>query len=121
MIDATPVVMDVHQNHDYSHHQVDTEGNWTNLERQRNLEMAGGRQHLFIIKDRTEVLTPSGLRRTRDWWRLWRSLRTSPVLHPGMPWVPRLAIKALNTAIDYGHSLIVGIRLQRQGTGPWNG
>ena len=66
VIDATPVVMDVHQNHDYSHHQVGNEGNWANLERQRNLEMAGGRQHLFIIKDRTEVLTPSGLRRTRD-------------------------------------------------------
>src|SRR5262249_32471430 len=45
LIDATPVVMAVHQNHDYSHHPQGKEGLWKGNEQLANSKLAGGAEH----------------------------------------------------------------------------
>jgi len=107
LIDATPVVMCVHQNHDYSHHPEGSKGIWHGPEAKRNLELAGGRAHLFIIKDRTHVLTPRGSKRALDAWRIWRLLRTAQALYPSLPLPMRPILYSLNRAIDAVRALFV--------------
>ena len=99
LIDATEVVVSIHQNHDYSHHPDGKEGIGTSLEAQRNREMVGGKPYFFIIEDRTHILTRKGLRQAGGLWRLWRGLRTAQVLPISAPLPVRLMVKALNKAI----------------------
>lgn len=102
LIDATKVVVSVHQEHDYSHHPGGLRGIGEGVEAQRNREMVGGRPYFFIIKDRTHILTEKGLRRSLDGWRLWRGLRTARVLYPSAPLPARLVVGFINTGIDLG-------------------
>ena len=76
LIDATKVVVSVHQNHDYSHHPQGEVGVGRGIEAQRNREMIGGKPYFFIIKDRTHVLTRKGLE--RPWGRLAVVAWTAP-------------------------------------------
>jgi hypothetical protein len=62
VIDASRVVMAVHQNHDYSYHPQGKAGVSNGQEAGRNAELAGGWRHLRTIADATEVLTPEGLK-----------------------------------------------------------
>src|SRR5882724_6501538 len=63
LIDATPVVMAVHQNHDYSHHPQGKAGLWNGDEQLANDKLTGGAEHKFLLSDATHVLTPQKLRR----------------------------------------------------------
>ena len=69
VVDLSPVVRAVHQNHDYSHHPQGKKGIYDGEEGERNLQLAGGWGHLRTIADATEVLRPSGLR--HNWKREW--------------------------------------------------
>lgn len=60
-VDASRVVIAVHQNHDYSYHPRGKHGVWEGEEAKRNLELAGGWGHLRGISDATVALRPSGL------------------------------------------------------------
>ncbi len=100
LIDATGKVISVHQNHDYSHHPEGRFGIGTSIEAQRNRELVGGKSYFFTVRDRTHVLTPRGMRRSRDGWWAWRSLRAAPVLGGSRPLLPRLASRSLNGFID---------------------
>jgi hypothetical protein len=62
VVDASEVVMAIHQNHDYGYHPAGKEGVWTDALAQRNYALAGGRWHLRTIDDATHVLGPAGLR-----------------------------------------------------------
>jgi len=62
VIDATQVIMAVHPNHGYAHIPDGREGAWKGPEAKRNLELAGGSEHVFTIEDATHILTPVGLR-----------------------------------------------------------
>jgi hypothetical protein len=62
VVDATAMVMAVHQNHDYSHHPQGERGAWHGDEAQRNLELAGGRRHLRTMADANLTAARSGLR-----------------------------------------------------------
>ncbi len=74
VVDVSPVVMAVHQNHDYSHHPQGKQGVWGDDEAKRNLDEAGGPGRLRSIGDATEVLGSEGLRknRARNWVALKR-------------------------------------------------
>lgn len=113
LIDATEVIVSVHQNHDYSHHPGGLLGVGTGVESQRNREMVGGKSYFFIIKDRTHVLTMERLKRVRDLWWLWRSLRTASALHPSAFLPLRLGLKAVNGAIDGGRLLAARLGIRR--------
>ncbi len=60
VVDVSPVVIAVHQNHDYSYHPQGKEGVWHDAEAGRNHQLAGGWRHLRTIADATEVLRVGG-------------------------------------------------------------
>jgi hypothetical protein len=93
LIDATPVLMAVHQNHDYSHPQGKA-GIWNGDEALANNKLAGGQLHMFSLIDATHSLTPQKLRLKYDLDHLLRRCSTLPILYP---WLPiRLVEKAVN-------------------------
>ena len=110
LIDATDVVMSLHQNHDYSHHPDGEEGIGTSTEAQRNRALVGGKPYFFVVEDRTHVLTDTGLKRARDIWWLWRSLRTSQVLPVAIPMPARLLVNTLNEVINLTRDLLVAVK-----------
>jgi len=85
LIDATPVVMAVHQNHDYAHHPQGKEGLWKGEEQLANDKLAGGQEHTFSLLDATHLLTPQKLRRACDLDHLLRHCKTLPMLYPWLP------------------------------------
>ena len=102
--------MSIHQNHNYSHHPEGLIGVGTGVEAQRNRELAGGKPYFFTIRDRTHVLTQEQFKRARDIWKLWRTLRTSPVLYPDMPIPLKFASISLNGVIDVFRDFIIMAR-----------
>ncbi len=62
VIDASPTVLALHQNHDYNHHPQGEAGVWKGVEAGRNHRLAGGWGHLRSIAHATEILQPQGLR-----------------------------------------------------------
>jgi hypothetical protein len=69
VVDLSPVVVAIHQNHDYSHHPLGKQGVWGGQEAERNFQLAGGWDHLRNISHATEILWPHGLRPNRK--RYW--------------------------------------------------
>ncbi len=65
VIDASDVVMAIHQNHDYSHHPGGEEAVWRGEEARRNRELIGDWYHLLTIEDASHRLTPDGIRPSR--------------------------------------------------------
>ena len=83
VVDATPVVLAVHQNHGYDHVAGGKAEVYSGAEADRNMELAGGASKLFFIHDSTHMLTrrmllaalaPRYLR--HRWWRYSRTSRT---------------------------------------------
>ena len=78
LIDATEVIMPVHQRHDYSHTSVTSGRIQDGPEALHNIEIAGGRHHLYTLSVATHRLTPQGLVRrppgrwlvehAQTWW-----------------------------------------------------
>jgi hypothetical protein len=71
LIDATPVVVAIHQNHDYSHHPGGMEGVFRGEEAKRNRAMVRDWYRLLTIEDASHWLTPDGLKpcpRRRHMW-----------------------------------------------------
>jgi hypothetical protein len=63
VVNATQVVIAVHQNHDYSYHPAGAAGVWQDEQSKKNYELAGGSQHLYTIADSTHRLTTVGIQR----------------------------------------------------------
>lgn len=110
LIDSTKAVVSIHQLHDHSHHPEGSKGIGSSVEAQRNREMVGGRPYFFIIKDRTHVLTASRFYKPKDGWWAWRSLRTSAVLHPDMPFPIKIGSKGINGTIDRALAILINGR-----------
>lgn len=71
LVDATPVVMAIHQTHDHTHIYTAGEPPWFAEEARRNLRLAGLRRYWFLY-EATDVLTPSGPKRLRgEKLRVW--------------------------------------------------
>jgi len=73
VVDVSPVVMAVHQNHDYRHHPEGKQGVWSDKQSQQNFRLAGGFSHLRTIANAHYRLTAGGLKRNRwheaPYWR----------------------------------------------------
>jgi len=113
VIDSTQVVASIHQNHDYNHYAEGRVGLGTGVEAQLNRELVGGKRYFFTIRDRTHVLTPQRLKRPLDFWKVWRGLRTAPVIYPNLPLPLNLVIKGLNGSIDALRDLAIKVRNAR--------
>jgi hypothetical protein len=87
LVDATPVVTAVHQNHGYDHVPGGAPEVYSGAEADRNMELAGGAPKLSFIHDSTHMLTRRFLlpavapRYLRQRWR--RYSRTSRYVHFG--------------------------------------
>jgi hypothetical protein len=87
VVDATRVVVAVHQTHDYSHHPEGTRGVWLGPEARQNRRMIGGWWHLYTIEDATHILTPTGFERSyRHPWLMARRLWSHPLTVFTWPW-----------------------------------
>ncbi len=62
VVDATTMVMAIHQNHDYSHHPDGMAGVHRGPEAHRNSQALESRQHMLTSFDATHRLTDDGLR-----------------------------------------------------------
>jgi hypothetical protein len=61
LVDATQVLLAIHQNHDYSHHPGGQSGLWQDVEARQNYALLG-KGHFATIDNATHRLTPNGLR-----------------------------------------------------------
>ena len=67
VVDATQVVLAIHQNHDYSFHPGGQSGLWQDVEAQQNRALLG-KGHFATIENATHRLTPNGLRPNYYHW-----------------------------------------------------
>jgi hypothetical protein len=96
VVDATPMVRVVHQNHDYSYLPRGSAGTNKDEQALRNYDLVGRGRRMCTMDFATHLLTPSGLRRNRflpfapakqsivpAWYRFWfRALDLSrPIRH----------------------------------------
>jgi SAM-dependent methyltransferase len=86
VVDATPSVTCVHQDHGYSHHPDQMDGVLRGSDAQRNDALLEGPHHYFTALNATHVLNSSGLRRqkTLNPAHLLRRAATLPGLHPSL-------------------------------------
>ena len=75
IVDASEVVMAVHQNHDYSHHPAGTAGVWRGEEAKQNRKLVGDFSRLLTIDDVGYRLTPERIERA--YGHIWRSVAYS--------------------------------------------
>ncbi len=108
VVDATQVVMAVHQNHDYAHIPDGVEGARKGPEAQRNRALAGDHGPIFTLTDATWLLTPRWLvpALTRK-HRLWQSERLVGLgFRAHREGQPRQAARYLVKACCYRPSLL---------------
>ncbi len=80
VVDVSPVVIAVHQNHDYKHHPQEKHGAWHGQEAGLNARLAGGWGHLRTVADADLAATRGGLRsNTRRHWMQARRWVQIPV------------------------------------------
>jgi hypothetical protein len=101
VIDATEVVMAVHQNHDYSHRKVGRESVMHGPEAEQNLQLAVPQAQGFSILDATHSLTPTGLKRVFKAWHLQQRLYSWLALYPRF----RLPVQLLLKIIEISYPL----------------
>lgn len=98
LIEATKVILGVHQNHDYRHVPERKGPRWEGPEADRYFELAGGWQYIYTQEEATHRLTESGLKLRLDWRRLKRHIHTIPELHPRLfplYWMANAAARVL--------------------------
>jgi hypothetical protein len=87
LVDISPVVTAVHQNHDYSHapNVADVR---ESPELKRNRKMAGPWWHLYTIEDATEILRADGVHASRrHMWLMAKRLWSHPLTIFQLPWL----------------------------------
>jgi hypothetical protein len=67
VVDATQVVLAIHQNHDYSHHPGGQSGLWQDIEARQNYALLG-KGHFATVDNATHRLTAKGLRPNYYHW-----------------------------------------------------
>jgi hypothetical protein len=77
VVDVSPVVIAVHQNHDYGYHAQGRQGVWHGIEAGQNHQLAGNGRHLRTIADATEVLHADGFKSNRK--RYWSAAKRTAV------------------------------------------
>ncbi len=68
VVDASAVVMAIHQNHDYSHHPAGEKGVLQGEEAKTNSELLGEWCHFCTVEDATHVLVHRGIRFSLRHW-----------------------------------------------------
>jgi hypothetical protein len=88
LVDVSPAVVAIHQNHDYSHHPKGKSEVREGPERKRNREMVGAWWHLYTIEDATQILDASGMHEShRHNWLMAKRLWSHPLTIVQLPWL----------------------------------
>jgi len=113
VVDATPSVVAIHQNHDHAHHPQGVTGVLHSPESERNFKLAGGWKHLFTLKDAKYLLRRDTLQPSRSYWfaptgrrlsRGWEKVRGFTRIHI---WHPLLdATRPLRNAAGLRHQKV---------------
>ncbi len=84
VVDATAVLLNVHQNHDYGHEAGGVVGVFRGTDGRSNESLLGGDEFIFSALNATHVLGPEGLARlrVRNPLLVLRRLATAPAIHP---------------------------------------
>jgi hypothetical protein len=98
LIDATPVIVAAHQNHDYSTKPGGWKWIWEGPEAQRNCELAGWRGQTSSLRNATHFLTPHGLEFAYERLHLSSFLNALRIVHPSLRLPVNLALKAIAAA-----------------------
>ena len=92
LLDVSPIVMALHQNHDYSHSRKFTDVR-QGPELKRNRTMVGPWWHLYTIEDATQIVTEDGVHPShRHLWLMAKRLWSHPLT---IFKLPGLAVKRL--------------------------
>ena len=92
LVDVSPAVMALHQNHDYSHSQKFADVRH-GPEPKRNRLIVGPWWHLYTIEDATQILEEDGLHPShRHLWLMAKRLWSHPLTIFHLPW---LALRSL--------------------------
>lgn len=118
LVDVTPRVLAIHQNHDYSHLPGGKTTAYKGVEVERNKELAGGMDHYFTLRDATHQLTPTGLKRFTDRWHVRRWFLTLPVVRPTLGFPVRVALKTIE--ITHPIRAKLGMKLPESASRPNN-
>lgn len=81
VIDASKVIIAIHQNHGYTHHLGGISGIFYGPEAQHNLQLAG-RRSLFCVADATHILSQKGIAPALGFPYLWRRVYTMSTFYP---------------------------------------
>jgi hypothetical protein len=80
VIDATPDIFIIHQNHDYSH-LPGGQPHYRHPETFENIRLAGGKRAIFELRDVNRSLSSGKLtRKPFSWGRLWREMEIFPLV-----------------------------------------
>lgn len=80
LVDATPSITVIHQNHDYAHLPGGVI-HFRQPETVENIKLAGGRRSIFNATDSRYMLTENGLKRKPlDWKGFWREVEIFPLI-----------------------------------------
>lgn len=107
VIDASDVVLAMHQNHDYAYHPEGQKGIWYGEGARRNFELAGGFGHLHTLEDATQRLTAQSIEPRRLYW-----------LAPARRAVRRVVKKVRDTTrVQFLHPMLNATRSARHAMG----
>ena len=98
LIDASPAVLAIHQNHDYGYHPKGMQWIHQGPESSENMEMAGGWRNMYTLAESTHILAPNGLRPNLHPLRLQRALERVPVIGALFRFGARVARKLASLA-----------------------
>lgn len=101
VIDATRVLMAIHQDHDYAHIPGGDGKSYEGPEADENRALLGGASYVFTVDDATKVLTRYGLLPALTLAHLQRKLETLPVLFPNPNLLIRVYIFLLFISVTF--------------------
>jgi hypothetical protein len=105
VIDASNLVLAVHQNHTYAHHDGPTESLLDKPEARRNIDLAGGYGYAFTIEDASHILSSRGAtRKPVSKKGIKRTIETCPALHPHLNPLLTLLLRAARLAKLHQHT-----------------
>ena len=118
VVDASRMVVAIHQNHDYSYHPDGEKGVWEGEEAQKNLEILGPWWRYCTTDNATHKLTARGIRRSLKHWFVLakrQMARCSSRIWFGLLGITRPVRHALGLRQERAAAVVAGLKRPRTG------
>jgi hypothetical protein len=101
LIDATASIRIIHQSHDYAH-LPGGKPHYHLPEADENVRLAGGKRHIFLLRDVNRQLVGQKLERPKlTWARFWREVEIFPLVRLHSQWLGQLAFDVFHPRKAY--------------------